>query len=188
VKTLPYDPDRARALLAQAGYPGGRGLRPFAIYVSRGSLVASGTFDRIGADLRAVGFPCEVQEVSWQELSQRVEDHAATAFVLGWIADLADPDAFLSALFAPEATANYFAFTDERTAQLLEAGARETNPIERARAYREIERHILEMAPFVPLFHSLGVIARRKAVHGVEPGPLGLAALDLENVWIEGGR
>lgn len=188
VKTLPHDPGRARALLAEAGHADGRGLKPFTIFVSPGSVAARRTFEKIESDLRAVGFPCEVREVGWPELSRRLEDHDAPAFVLGWIADLADPDAFLGTLFVPEGTANYFDFSDEETARLLESGAYETNPVDRARAYRAIERGVLAKAPFVPLYHSVGVVARRAAVHGLEPGPLGLAALDLEDVWIEEGR
>jgi ABC-type transport system substrate-binding protein len=59
--------------------------------------------------------------------------------------------------------------------------------LERARIYRGLEKSILEKAPLVPLFHSMGVIASRRTVHGLKPGPMGIAALSLENVWIDGG-
>lgn len=36
----------------------------------------------------------------------------------------------------------------------------------------------------MPLYHTLGVVAVHEHVHGFEPGPLGLAKLDLEHVWI----
>jgi hypothetical protein len=37
----------------------------------------------------------------------------------------------------------------------------------------------------VPLYHTRGLIAMRREVHGLEPGPLGLAVSRLERVWIE---
>ena len=37
----------------------------------------------------------------------------------------------------------------------------------------------------VPLYHTMGLIAVRKSVHGLEPNPMGLANSHLENVWIE---
>ena len=57
----------------------------------------------------------------------------------------------------------------------------------RARIYRELEKSILDKAPLVPLFHSMGMIASRREVHGLKPGPMGIASLDLETVWLDAG-
>lgn len=183
-RALAFDPEESRRLLAQAGHPGGVGLEPIVIYFGTGSQAAAGTVTRIRRDLEAVGFRVEPHEVSWPELSRRTSDHDAPAFVLGWIADLADPDAFLRTLFEPGGSANYFSFLDGRTAELLQQGAGETNPLERARIYGELEEHVLELAPMVPLFHSVGMIVHRDTVQGLKPGPLGLAAVDFEKVWL----
>jgi ABC-type transport system substrate-binding protein len=123
--------------------------------------------------------------VTWRELIARIEGHDAAAFQLGWVADLPDPDSFLRTLFEPGGSANYFDFMDEQTGRSLERGASETNPLERARIYREIEKTVLDKAPLVPLFHSMGVIASRRAVHGLKSGPMGIGALSFEHVWIE---
>ena len=129
-----------------------------------------------------------VVEVGWAEMTRRTEDHDAPAFLLGWVADIPDPDAFLATLFEPETSSNYFSFRDDAVAELLRSGARETHPVSRARVYRDVERRILELAPVVPLYHTVGALACRRGTRGLEPGPLGLASLDLENVWIEGAR
>lgn len=187
-KALPHDPARARELLAQAGYPGGRGLRKVTIYTSVGTARSRETDRRIAADLEAVGFQVDVAEVGWAEMSRRTEDHDAQAFLIGWVADIPDPDAFLATLFEPETASNYFSFRDDAVAALLRAGARETHPVSRARVYRDVERRILELAPVVPLYHTVGALACRRGTHGLEPGPLGLASLDLEHVWLEEAR
>ena len=184
-KALAHDPARARALLAQAGYPGGRGLPRVKIYTSVGTARSRETDRRIAADLEAAGFRVDIQEIGWAEMSRRTEDHDAQAFLIGWVADIPDPDAFLATLFEPETSSNYFSFRDDAVATLLRAGARETHPVSRARIYRDVERRILELAPVVPLYHTVGALACRRGTHGLEPGPLGLASLDLENVWIE---
>jgi ABC-type transport system substrate-binding protein len=101
------------------------------------------------------------------------------------VADLPDPDSFLRTLFEPGGSANYFDFMDRDTGRSLERGASETNPLERARIYREIESTVLDKAPLVPLFHSMGMIASRRTVHGLKPGPMGIGALALETVWID---
>jgi ABC-type transport system substrate-binding protein len=127
----------------------------------------------------------DLKEVRWSELSIRTEEHTAPAFLLGWIADLTDPDSFLRTLFESKGSANYFAFEDPETMALLEAGARETNPVVRSRIYRDVERQVLDLAPLVPLYHSVGVVAMQGGVHGFELSPMGVSYVDLEHVWLE---
>lgn len=186
-KALPFDPEAARRLLAEAGHPGGRGLRPIPFFTAQsGSSAVAKSIEQLRTDLAKVGIVLEVHQVPWRELISRIEGHQAASFQLGWVADLPDPDSFLRTLFEPGGSANYFDFLDEQTGRSLERGASETNPLERARIYREIERTVLDKAPLVPLFHSMGVIASRRTVHGLKSGPMGIGALSFEHVWIEG--
>jgi ABC-type transport system substrate-binding protein len=67
---------------------------------------------------------------------------------------------------------------------LLAQGTQELNPVERARIYRQLERQVLEQAPMVPLYHTMGIVAVRSDVRGLTPTPLGLAKVDLEKVWL----
>lgn len=183
-KALPYDPGRARALLAMAGKPGGRGLPPIAIYTSGSSAAATRVIELIERDLAAVGIRLEVHVVGWTEMSTRIEDQTAPAFMLGWVADLADPDAFLRALFQSDVISNLFAFEDAQADALLDAGAREMHPVRRVHLYREAERRILQLSPLVPLYHSSGLLATHRRVRDFDPGPMGLSAIDLRRVWL----
>ncbi len=185
-KALPHDPERSRRLLAEAGHPEGRGLPPVDLYTVRGTSATARTIERIRQDLRAVGIVVKVHEASWAEVSRRIDDNDAPAFLLGWIADLVDPDGFVRTLFEPEGSSNYFSFHNAKVGELLRRATEELNPVERARMYRDLEGEILREAPVVPLFLPRGVVVHRRGVHGVEPGPLGVAALDLEKVWFDG--
>ncbi len=188
-KALPYDRDAASRLLAEAGYPGGRGLAPLRLFTAPPSSFAGvKSNEQLRADLAAVGITLEVREVTWRELNDRISGHDAQMFQLGWVADLPDPDSFLRTLFEPGGKANYFDFFDADIGRSLERGASETNPLERARSYRNLEKAVLDKAPLVPLFFPIGVIASRRNVHGMKCGPMGIAALELEHVWLETGR
>ena len=190
-KALDYDPEGAKKLLAEAGFPGGRGLAPIDFFTAQStSSATSKTKDLLKRNLADVGINLVIHETTWTDLIAHIEDNAAPAFQLGWVADLPDPDAFLRTLFEPGGSANYFSFLDRPIGEALERGASEINPMERAKIYRELERTILAKAPLVPLFHSVGMIAARKTVHGFKPGPLGIGSLDLEHVWLQaaGGR
>ena len=183
IKGLEFDPDRSGRLLAEAGFPGGRGLRPVRLVTTARSAAAERVLEQLRSDLARVGISLEIENVTWAELSERIEDHAAPAFLLAWIADLPDPDAFLRTLFEAGGAANYFDFHDAQTWELLERGAGEMNPVKRAEIYRSIEQRILELSPLVPLYHTVGIVAMRRTVRGLEPGPLGLASVNFERVW-----
>jgi len=144
--------------------------------------------EQLRSDLAAVGIALEIHEVSWRELNDRIEGHDAPMFQLGWVADLPDPDSFLRTLFEPGGSANYFDFFDAEIGRSLERGASLINPLERARTYRDLERAVLEAAPLVPLYFPVGVIASHADVHGLKAGPMGLAALELEHVWLDSGK
>lgn len=185
-KALPYSPEAARSLLATAGYPAGRGLRPIPFFTAQsGSSEVARSIDQLRRDLAAVGIGLEIHQVTWTELNSKIERHEAPLFQLGWVADIPDPDSFLRSLFEPGGSANFFDFRDDDTGQSLERGASETHPLERARIYRALEESVLDKAPLVPLFHSIGVLASRRTVHGLKPSPMGIAALEMENIWIE---
>jgi peptide/nickel transport system substrate-binding protein/oligopeptide transport system substrate-binding protein len=183
-KALTHDPARARQLLAEAGHPGGEGLSPVVLYTTPGSSSLDRLKTKIRGDLEAVGITLEVREVRWAELDRAITEATAPAFLIGWIADLPDPDSFLRSPFETGGVANYFAFGDPVIDALLEQGARELNPVTRADLYRRIERLVLERAPIVPLYHGVEVMAVGSHVHGLDPGPMGLANLDLAGVWL----
>ena len=172
--------------LAEAGHAGGRGLQPIRLFTAQsGSSEVANSLELLRSELAQVGIRLEVHQVSWPELNARVERHDAPLFQLGWAADLPDPDSFLRTLFEPGGSANFFDFRDDETGQSLARGASETNPLERNRIYRGLETSVLDKAPLVPLFHSKGVIASRRSVHGLKPGPMGMGSLTLDRVWVD---
>ncbi|HXV77676.1 MAG TPA: ABC transporter substrate-binding protein [Candidatus Polarisedimenticolaceae bacterium] len=183
-KALDYNPERARRLLAQAGYPEGRGLPVIPLHTASQSKAAIRLLRQVESDLGAVGIRLDVVPVSWSELGAHLDEGTAGAFLLAWIADLTDPDSFLRSMFEPDGSGNYFGHLSDETNQLLEAGIREFDPVARARIYRRLEAQILQEAPLVPLYHSIGVIAVRDHVEGFHPTPLGVAKVELERVWI----
>jgi ABC-type transport system substrate-binding protein len=184
-KALPHDPARAEALLLEAGHPRGVDLPVLSLMIPENSPAAKQLSEGIAADLDRIGLAVSVESLSWGELGDRIDRRVGHMFLMAWIADLPDPDALLRSLFESGGSANYFAFRDPRTEELLGRGAAEDSPDLRARIYRDLERRILGLAPIVPLYHTLGIVATRESVHGFEPGPLGIANVGLERVWID---
>jgi len=184
-KALAYDPAEARRILAEAGHPGGVGIPPIRLENPSRNATAARVLGRIDKDLAAIGLRLDVLPVTWSELGGHLDARSAPAFLLGWVADLTDPDAFLRSLFEADGSGNYFGYASAETERLLDLGTTERNPDIRARIYRELERHILHDAPIVPLYHTVGIIATRNRVRGLNPSPLGLAKIDMEKVWFQ---
>jgi peptide/nickel transport system substrate-binding protein len=186
-KALSHDPARARLLLKRAGYDTDHPAEPLVLYTTSTSAAGRELLDSLASDLDAIGIELQVRAVDWTELTDRIETGRAPAFLLAWIADMNDPDAFLRGVLEIDGSGGGFGFEDPVAARMLDAGLRELSSAERTRTYRRVERRILTQAPLVPLYHTLGVVATRTHVHGFEPGPMGVANLELENVWIEPG-
>ncbi len=165
-------------------HPQGRGLAPIDLFCSASNAAAFRSARLIQADLHEVGIEVRVREVPWGELSERVDQQVAPLFLLSWVADLADPDAFMRTLFESEGSSNFFDFNDPEAGSLLTEGALETNPVKRADIYRRCETRTLKLAPLVPLYYPISYLAVRSRVRGLEPGPLGLSNVKLGKVWL----
>jgi ABC-type transport system substrate-binding protein len=184
VKRLTYSPDTARKILADAGHPGGEGIPTIRIYDPSFGIEPDAVARQVVTDLAEVGLDVELVQVTWAELGKRLDDGTCEVFFLAWIADLSDPDSFLSG-FGEHTSGDFFRFRDDRSVELLRQAAAEFEPGERGRLFREAERHILGEAPFVPLYHSRGILATHHGVHGLTPGPFGVGRLELEDAWLE---
>ena len=183
-KALEYDPDRARALLAEAGYPGGQGLGKITSWQSSRGEVAKLGDVRIQADLAAVGIEVELAYEEWSEFNERLNSFTAPMFGISWIADIPDPDAFLGALFSSTKLSNMFRYDNAEVDSLLLVGAAMGRSEGRAELYREIERRILDEAPIIPLYYYVSNYVVRKEVQGIHFNAFGLGSLDMRKIWI----
>ena len=183
-KLLPYDLDRARRLLAQAGYGPDRPLR-FALYSATQNEHGARRDSVIVASMKRIGVEAVLHRVTWLDFLTAVNGRKAPAFVLTWIADVPDPDSFLFTLLMSGGSYNLFDYSNARVDSLLGAGRHELNVQERLSHYREAERLVLNDAPLVPLFNTMIFIALQPEVRGFEMSPLGIASIPLEKVWLE---
>jgi len=184
-----YDPARARELLSQAGYPGGRGFPPITIWSSVRSEEVLREHERMRSDLEAVGITAEFQyNPDWPSFSRAMAERKLPIFLRAWFADVPDPENFLVKLFHSASPRNYTAYANPAVDALFEKARNESNIARRVELYRRAEEMILEDAPLIPIWHHAYERLFQPYVKGVEVSGLGDSYIPFRKVWLERPR
>jgi ABC-type transport system substrate-binding protein/class 3 adenylate cyclase len=164
-----YDLERARALLDEAGYPGGKGLPELTFVVPSWLASVEPLLEQwraLGARVAAVQAPKTVD-------ADGVAD--ADLWWSGWTADYPDPDGFFRGLLRKE----WPFYRDDEILELLERGRSAQDQGERMRAYHEVDRlWVAERAAILPVAYPRSVLLRRPWVEGLWASALSRAHLD----------
>ncbi len=189
LKGYPYDPQRARELLDQAGYPGGRGLPPLAIWSGARHEGIIREHERIKGYLDAVGVRAEFNyQTDWPVFSKMLSERKFPVFLYAWYADVPDPDNFLFKLFHSQSPRNFFGYTNPVVDGLLVQARREGNLQRRVELYRRAEELILEDAPIIPVWHYTYERLFQPYVKSVEVNGLGDPYIPLRKIWLDRPR
>ncbi len=151
---LGFDPARARALLAAAGYPGGKGLPPIPVSYSESNPASEKTVDlvrQMWGD--TLGVQVKAVRTQWSVLLQKEDSGTLPAYSLAWVADYLDPQDFYSALFRSGATDNRTNYSNPKFDVLCDQADVEPDPILRASLYRRAGAILANDVPVIPLFY-----------------------------------
>ena len=181
-----YEPKRAQKLLAESGYPKGRGLAPIEVWtVSKAESVRK-ELEAYQGYLAEVGIKIvpRVAE-NWKEFVGLINDKKVPMFYAAWYADFPDPDNFLHVLFHSKSRINRMGYQNAEVDQLLEQGRRETDYLKRVEIYREIQKLVMLDAPVIcQHVNSLNYLFQ-PWVKGAELNHLGAIYLPFRNIWFD---
>jgi peptide/nickel transport system substrate-binding protein len=172
VEDWPYDPERAKNLLAEAGYPNGFEVTLYVMPVSRPYMFDPPKIgEAIQSYLAAVGVKVNFYQVDWGTYLQETEEGNHQMCLLGWTGDNGDPDNFMNVLYGPNATSigaagNYGFYNDMKAQELLTEALQSFDLDKRAENYRKVQEMIHESANWVYIAHSNQSVAFRKNVKG----------------------
>jgi len=185
----PYDPQKARALLADAGHSGGRGLPPLVIWSSVKRPEILREHDEIKKSLAAVGLSADARyHPNWSTFSKMVEEGQLGFFLWAWYADVPDPENFLAKLFYSSSPRNVFGYSNPAVDALLVGARRASDLSQRVELYRRAEELILEDAPIIPVFHHTYERLFQPYVRSVEVNGLGDPYIPFRKIWLDSVR
>jgi len=161
------DVEAAKRLLAEAGYPGGRGLPELAVLINKSvdhvrvaEMLQQQWRDRLGIRVR-------IEQVEWKvflDTVQRLEYQVARG---SWYGDYIDPNTFLD-MFVTGGGNNQTGWSSAAYDALIARAARETDPKARLRIFAEAETILLREAPIFPIYVYTTTMLARPGLAGVE--------------------
>lgn len=176
IQSRPYDVNKAKALLAKAGYPDGFEVNLWALPVQRpynpnGRLMA----EMLQADWAKIGVTVTITTLEWGEYLKRARTGEHQIAMSGWTGDNGDPDNWLGNLFACHAVggSNYSRFCYKPFQELLDRAKRLTQVDDRTRLYEQAQEIFFEQTPGSMIGTSVVTVPMRSGVSGFKISPLG---------------
>ncbi len=163
VEGYDYDVVKARAYLAEAGYPGGQGFPPVTLQLNAGggrnTLIAEAVQTML---IENLGVDCKLKIVEFAKHLDAIDHGKAEFFRLGWIADYPDPESFLSLFYGkvvPESfdlpsPQNGSRYRNPAFDALFEKARSTPDRDERNALFREAEQLAMNDAPFLLTFYD----------------------------------
>ncbi|HEY3152744.1 MAG TPA: peptide-binding protein [Candidatus Binatia bacterium] len=193
LKSYPFDPQKALALLNEAGWRDSDGdgvldkvidgkkvpLR-FEIKVNSGNAVRKSVALVLLDELKKHGIAASVRELDWTIFLNDVKNHQFDAVVLGWQMSTTEPDAYQvwHSSQAANKGSNAISYKNARVDEILEAYRREFDPQKRIQMYKEFQEIIHDEQPYTFLYVGKRVSAVHRRFQGVEVFPDGLRPID----------
>ena len=158
---LPYDPERARQLLAESKYGGPEGLPPI-VYTDSGFGSDAGASISAMAQMwqQNLGVTITVENIETNLYNDKIyAGQHGQLFDYGWCADYPDPENFADALFHSDAQQNLGNYSNPELDALLEQARVEQDVSRRIQLYQQAEQIIVNDAPVLFTVHSMIVRA-----------------------------
>ncbi len=185
IKPYPYDPKKARQLLAQAGYP--HGFKTFLITVS-GDVAGQAEAIVLKSELAAVGITVSIQSYELLTAYSKEDNGHSQMGERYWTNDIIDPDEV--ATFGADCKGGANAFNSywcsAQANKLVDQARVELSTTQRQQMYSQIQQIVYQQSPFIVTDYSPYRYGVGNWVKGFHASPLGAYDLSLETLTVSG--
>ncbi|MNO53740.1 Periplasmic dipeptide transport protein precursor [compost metagenome] len=176
IEDAAYDPEKAKALLEQAGVENGTEITLYAMPVQRpynpnAKLMA----EMLQADWARIGLKVKIVSYEWGEYLKRTKDGEHDVVLIGWTGDNGDPDNWLGSLHGCDAIGanNWAMWCDQPYDSLIKQARKLTDREQRTALYKQAQQRLKEQVPITPIAHSTVNQPMSAKVAGFEVSPFG---------------
>ncbi|HEY2552575.1 MAG TPA: ABC transporter substrate-binding protein [Streptosporangiaceae bacterium] len=183
ITPYPYDPAKAKQLLAQAGYP--HGFNTFLITVS-GDVAGQAEAVVVKSELAAVGIKVSIQSYELLTAYDKEDNGHSEMGERYWTNDIIDPDEV--ATFGADCKGGANAFNSywcsTEANNLVDQARAELNPARRQQMYSQVQQIVYQQSPFIVTDYSPYRYGVGDWVRGFHVSPLGAYDLSLETLTV----
>jgi dipeptide transport system substrate-binding protein len=177
LKDYDYDPEKAKALLQQAGVKPGTEIALWAMPVQRPyNPNARRMAEMIQSDWAKVGIKANIVSYEWGEYLKRVRSGEHQAALMGWTTATGDPDNFFGPLYSctsAQGGSNSSKWCYQPFEKLITAARAEPDQGKRTAMYLQAQQIMHDQMPAVMIAHSTIFEPVRKSVSGYQVDPFG---------------
>ena len=175
-----YNPEKAKKLLAEAGYPDGLELNlwsPEGRYLKDRQIAEAAQ-----AQLAKVGIKVKLRVMEWGAYLDALFRHEQQLYIIGWGFSTGDPAAALRACFYSNSKFNFSDYKNPKMDELLSKGESTLDPKKRHNIYKDIQQMLIDEAVLIPIYHKLNIYATSKNVKNFYPHPMEMIEISTTTV------
>jgi oligopeptide transport system substrate-binding protein len=176
-----YSKSKAKELLKEAGYPGGKGLPPIKLIYGAGRG-HEGPAQIFQENLREIGIKVELKGLEHGAFIKAMMAGETPMNADGWQGDYPSRDSFLYSLFETDSADNYYGYSNKKVDKLLIEARQSEDVKARNKLYNQAEEMILKDAPVVPVTYVGTSYVHAARVNGFIRTVLDDTPLD--HVWL----
>lgn len=180
-----YNVAKAKSLLEEAGFTGSKKgtLRLQQVQRKDKNSKPSPLIEAMTRFLNQVGIELKIVSVPSDQFLHASTYNDFDLFFYGWIGDNGDPDNFLQPLFNINNVTNYCKYNNLEVVQMMEEAKNIKNPEKRKEMYCNIQRQIVDDAPWIFLYYLTNNYVIQPQIKGAKMHPIGFYRFD--QIWIE---
>jgi len=191
IQPVPFDPEQAAKLLAEAGWkPGGNGILErdgmrfsFEVGTTIQNPVAEKVLTVYKEELARVGVELVIRPMEWASLLDRVDKREFDAILMGWYMT-PDPDPYqVWHSSQADSGSNYIGFINEESDRIIEEAREEFDRDKRIALYHRFQEILYEEQPYLFLLAPKALAAGDKRIYGIRTYPFGLDAPEYQRYW-----
>ncbi|HCA41922.1 MAG TPA: hypothetical protein DEP28_01570 [Bacteroidetes bacterium] len=191
IKGYSFDLEKAKKLLEEAGYPGGKGLPELTLQINSGGDRNIQIAEAIQNMLKEVGITMKLQQIQFAQHLDNIDAGKASFYRLGWIADYPDPESFLNLYYGKNvpknpnepSPINSMRFVNPEYDRIFEQAITTQDRTQRMKLYEQAEQIAVNQAPMLYIYYDEDYRLLQPYVKGYALDPM--HRVNFRNLWLD---